>query len=54
MSDTLGTYPAEENLITTALLAYELTAGARTGLTNVLAQVQATEAKVDAVWGGGE
>jgi hypothetical protein len=54
MSDTLGAYPAEENLITTALLAYELTPGARTGLTNVLAQVQATEAKVDAVWGGGE
>jgi uncharacterized protein len=54
MSDTLGAYPAEENLITTALLAFELTDSARTGLTNLLARVQATEAKIDAVWGGGE
>jgi uncharacterized protein len=54
MSDTLGAYPAEENLITTALLAFELTDSARTGLTNILARVQATDAKVDAVWGGGE
>jgi uncharacterized protein len=54
MSDTLGAYPAEENLITTALLAFELTDSARTGLTNVLARVQATDAKVDAIWGGGE
>lgn len=54
MSDTLGVYPAEENLITTALLAFELTDPARTGLTNVLARVQATDAKVNAVWGGGE
>ena len=54
MSDTLGMYPAEENLITTALLAFELTDSAHTGLTNALARVQATDAKVDAVWGGGE
>ena len=54
MADTLGMYPAEENLITTALLAFELTDSARTGLTNALARVQATDARVDAVWGGGE
>jgi len=54
MSDTLGAYPAEENLITTALLAFELTDSARAGLTNILARVQTTDAKVDAVWGGGE
>jgi uncharacterized protein len=54
MADTLGAYPAEENLITTALLAFELTDPARTGLTNLLTRIQATDAKVDAVWGGGE
>jgi uncharacterized membrane protein (UPF0182 family) len=54
MADSLGAYPAEENLITTALLAFELTDSARTGLTHLLARVQATDAKVDAVWGGGE
>jgi hypothetical protein len=54
MADTLGMYPAEENLITTALLAFELTDSARIGLTHLLARVQATDAKVDAVWGGGE
>jgi uncharacterized protein len=54
MSDTLGVYPAEENVITTALLAFELTEPARAGLTHVLAQVQATDAKAVAVWGGGE
>ena len=54
MSDTLGVYPAEENLITTALLAFELTDSARTGLINLLTRVQATDAKVDVVWGGGE
>jgi hypothetical protein len=54
MADTLGMYAAEENLITTALLAFELTDSARSGLTHVLASVQATDAKVAAVWGGGE
>jgi uncharacterized protein len=54
ISDTLGMYPAEENLITTALLAFGLTDAARAGLTNALARVQATDTKVDAVWGGGE
>jgi hypothetical protein len=54
MADTLDMYPAEENLITTALLSFDLTAPAPTGLANALARVQATEAKVVAVWGGGE
>ena len=54
MADTLGVYAAEENLITTALLAFELTDSARAGLTRLLARVQATDAKADAVWGGGE
>ena len=54
MSDTLGVYPAEENLITTALLAFELTDPAHTALTKLLARVQATDARVNAVWGGGE
>ncbi len=54
MADTLGVYPAEENLITTALLASELIDPARAALTKALAVVQRTDAKVDAVWGGGE
>jgi uncharacterized membrane protein (UPF0182 family) len=54
MADTLGMYGAEENLITTALLAFELTDSARSGLTHVLAHVQSTDAKAVAVWGGGE
>ena len=54
MADTLGMYPSEENLITTALLSFDLTARAHTGLSNALARIQATEAEVVAVWGGGE
>jgi hypothetical protein len=54
MSDTLPMYPAEERRITTALQQDELTANARTGLVDARQRVQATEAKVTAVWGGGE
>ncbi len=54
MADTLGMYPSEENLITTALLAFELADPANTALRKLLARVQATEARVNAVWGGGE
>jgi hypothetical protein len=54
MADTLGVYPAEENLLTTALLAYTLTDSARTDLTGLLARIQRTDAKVERVWGGGE
>jgi hypothetical protein len=54
MSDTLNMYPAERNRITTALQQYTLTTPARTGLVNARERVLATEAKVNAVWGGGE
>jgi hypothetical protein len=54
MSDTLGMYPAEEKLISSALQNDALIDSAHTGLTNALARVQATDAKVNVVWGGGE
>ena len=54
MSDTLGTYPGEEKLISSALQNDALIDSAHTGLTNALARVQATDAKVNVVWGGGE
>ena len=54
MADTLGVYLPEEDLISGALTIAQLVDSARTGLTNALARVQATSAKVDAVWGGGE
>ena len=53
MSDTLGMYPSEEKLVSAALKNDELIDAARTGLTNALARVQATD-KVNVVWGGGE
>jgi len=54
MADMLGMYPAEEDAISGALAKAELVDSARSGLTDALARVQATDAKVDAVWGGGE
>ena len=54
MSDTLGMYPGEEKLISSALQNDALIDSAHTGLTNALARVQATDAKVNVVWGGGE
>ena len=54
MADTLGVYLPEEDLISGALATAQLVDSARSGLTNALARVQATSAKVDAVWGGGE
>jgi hypothetical protein len=54
MADMLGIYPAEANLISGALATAELTDSARSGLTDALARVQATDEKVNAVWGGGE
>jgi hypothetical protein len=54
MADTLTVYPSEEELIAAALQSDELINTARTGLTNALARVQATDKKVGAVWGGGE
>lgn len=54
MSDTLGMYPIEEKLISSALQNDALIEAARTGLANALARVQATDDKVSVVWGGGE
>jgi hypothetical protein len=54
MSDTLGMYPGEEELISSALQTDALIDAARTGLVNTLARVQATDVKVNVVWGGGE
>jgi hypothetical protein len=54
MSDTLGTYTGEVNLITTALSKYQLTPSGRTGLVNALAQVRATRVVVNKAYGGGE
>ena len=54
MSDTVGLYNAEVNLVTTALEQYRLTASGRDGLTSALARVRATYAKVNERWGGGE
>jgi len=54
MSDTLAMYPSEEQLISAALKNDALIDAARTGLANALARVQATDIKVNVVWGGGE
>jgi hypothetical protein len=54
MSDMLGMYPGEEKLISSALQNDALIDSAHAGLTNALARVQATDAKVNVVWGGGE
>ena len=54
MSDTLGMYPSEEKLISGELQNADLIDEARTGLTNALARVRATDDKVNVVWGGGE
>ena len=54
MSDTLGMYPGEEKRISSALQNDALIDSAHTGLTNALARLQATDAKVNVVWGGGE
>jgi hypothetical protein len=52
--DTLGMYPGEEKPISSALQNDALIEAARTGLANALARVQATDDKVNVVWGGGE
>ncbi|CUR57296.1 exported hypothetical protein [metagenome] len=54
MADTLSQYTQEVTLFTGALATYELSDGGRTGLTNGLARVLATQAKAEAAWGGGE
>jgi hypothetical protein len=54
MADTVGIYTNEVNLVTRALRQYRLSPGARRGLRNALTRVRATEARVNAVFGGGE
>jgi hypothetical protein len=54
MADTLGLYKQEVQQVSTALDTYQLTDEGRVGLTNALQRVQATKAKVDAAFGGGE
>jgi hypothetical protein len=54
MSDTVPAYKAEVTLVTKALNEYQLNANGRNGLTNALARVSATYAKVNERWGGGE
>ena len=54
MADTLPSYTTEVKLLTTARDRYRLTSYGRAGLTQVLTRVQATKAKVDAAFGGGE
>jgi hypothetical protein len=54
MADTLGTYPKEEQQLTTALATFHLSSSAETALTDARVQVRATEAKLTPVFGGGE
>jgi hypothetical protein len=54
MSDTLDIYTAEVNQVTTALKQYQLSQSGRAALSNALARVRATEAKVNKAFGGGE
>jgi hypothetical protein len=54
MADTLGQYTQEVNQLSTAVNTYRLTSGGTVGLKNGLARVRATQAKVDAAFGGGE
>jgi hypothetical protein len=54
MSDTLGIYTQEVRQVTSALQTFRLTPSGRAGLTNALARVRVTKAKVDAAFGGGE
>lgn len=54
MADTLATYDKEVKILNAALDQYRLSPDARLGLTRALARVQATQAKVNAAFGGGE
>ena len=54
MADTLTMYPNEESRVSSVLANGILINPAETGLTNALARIQATEEKVNVVWGGGE
>ncbi len=54
MSDTLGLYAQEVRAYTSALSKFQLTAAARTALTNDLTKVTATQKQVRRRFGGGE
>ena len=54
LADRLAVYTREVNQVSSALTTYTLTPAARSGLEVALTQVQATKAKVDAAFGGGE
>ena len=54
MADTLGGYTSEVNQIAIGLDQYQLSSSGRAGLGNALARARATQAKVNAAYGGGE
>lgn len=54
MADTLGIYTQEVRKVTTALKIYRLSPSGRVGLRQALVRVQATKAKVNRAFGGGE
>ena len=54
MADTLGIYTQEVQKVTTALRTYRLSPSGRVGLRRALVRVQATNAKVNRAFGGGE
>jgi hypothetical protein len=54
MADTLPSYVTEVNRVKTALAQYRLTDSARLGLNRALDRIQATQAKVNKAFGGGE
>jgi hypothetical protein len=54
MADTVPSYVTEVNRAKTALAQYQLTDSARLGLNRALDRIQATQAKVNEAFGGGE
>jgi hypothetical protein len=54
MADTLGQYTQEVNQLSTAVSTYRLTSAGKVALDNALTRVRATQAKVNAAFGGGE
>jgi hypothetical protein len=54
MADTVPSYVTEVKRVKTALAQYRLTDSARAGLNRALRRIRATQAKVNAAFGGGE
>jgi hypothetical protein len=54
MADTVPSYVTEVNRVKTARAQYQLTDSARLGLNRALDRIQATQAKVNEAFGGGE